>query len=139
MTVKSQSLDRNLLEFLILPAGIAPRQWIECNAIERVQSWSGRPRSLPFSLRGQTRPMADLLHRLQSDLVLLARPRHAQWDPLGLMAVRDLLRERLGALGAVRDHPFEAGANRGINLLLDLPGRLPHLPPLLVGAHYDGP
>jgi Zn-dependent M28 family amino/carboxypeptidase len=83
--------------------------------------------------------MADLLHRLQSDLVLLARPRHAQWDPLGLLAVRDLLRQRLGALGAVRDQPFQGGSTRGVNLLLTLPGRLPHLSPLLVGAHYDGP
>jgi hypothetical protein len=80
-----------------------------------------------------------LQQRLQADLAQLARPRHAQWDPLGLLTVRALLRERLGALGALQECPFEKGSTRGVNLLLPLPGRQPELPPLLVGAHYDGP
>ena len=85
-------------------------------------------------------PAQTTLHeRLRTDLALLARPRHAQWDPLGLLAVRALLRERLGALGAVEEHPFQQGTTTGINLILKLPGRCPELPPLLVGAHYDGP
>jgi Zn-dependent M28 family amino/carboxypeptidase len=83
--------------------------------------------------------MPDLLQRLQADLALLARPRHAQWDPLGLLAVRELLRDQLGALGDLREHAFQQGSVRGVNLLLSLPGRQPLLPPLLVGAHYDGP
>lgn len=77
--------------------------------------------------------------RLQADLALLARPRHAQWDPLGLLTVRHLLQERLGALGELQEHPFEEGAIRGVNLILRLPGHRSGLPPLLVGAHYDGP
>lgn len=77
--------------------------------------------------------------RLQTDLALLARPRHGQWDPLGLLAVRHLLRERLGALGEVREQAFAEGSIEGINLMLRLPGRRPDLAPLLVGAHYDGP
>jgi Zn-dependent M28 family amino/carboxypeptidase len=77
--------------------------------------------------------------RLQADLALLARPRHAQWDPLGLLTVRHLLQERLGALGELQEHPFEEGAIRGVNLILRLPGHRPGLSPLLVGAHYDGP
>jgi Zn-dependent M28 family amino/carboxypeptidase len=77
--------------------------------------------------------------RLQAHLALLARPRHAQWDPLGLLAVRRLLVERLGALGEVQEHRFEEGGLRGINLILRLPGLRPDLAPLLVGAHYDGP
>ena len=77
--------------------------------------------------------------RLRADLALLARPRHAQWDPLGLLAVRRLLVERLGALGELQEHRFEEGALRGINLILRLPGLRPDLAPLLVGAHYDGP
>ena len=81
----------------------------------------------------------SLQQRLRDDLVLLARPRHAQWDPLGLLAVRDLLRQRLSALGELEEQPFQQGATRGINLILKLPGRHPALPPLLVGAHYDGP
>lgn len=81
---------------------------------------------------------ASLHDRLQTDLTLLARPRHAQWDPLGLLAVRALLRERLGALGDLEEHPFQQGTTKGINLILKLPGQRPRLPPLLVGAHYDG-
>jgi Zn-dependent M28 family amino/carboxypeptidase len=77
--------------------------------------------------------------RLQADLALLAQPRHGQWDPLGLLAVRHLLQERLGGLGKVEEHAFAEGPIRGINLILQLPGRRPDLPPLLVGAHYDGP
>ena len=77
--------------------------------------------------------------RLRADLALLARPRHAQWDPLGLLAVRRLLVERLGALGEVQEHHFEEGGLRGVNLILRLPGLRPDLAPLLVGAHYDGP
>ncbi len=84
-------------------------------------------------------PMPNLPPHLQADLALLARPRHAQWDPLGLMAVRSLLLQRLGALGDVREQSFQEGGSRGVNLILSLPGRQPALPPLLVGAHYDGP
>ena len=80
-----------------------------------------------------------LQERLRDDLALLARPRHAQWDPLGLLAVRALLRERLGALGDLAEHPFQGGFSSGINLILKLPGLRPELAPLLVGAHYDGP
>jgi|688.fasta_scaffold113953_4 Zn-dependent M28 family amino/carboxypeptidase len=80
-----------------------------------------------------------LQQRLQADLAQLARTRHAQWDPLGLLAVRALLKERLGALGELEERPFEKGSTRGVNLILPLPGRQPELPPLLVGAHYDGP
>ncbi|MEB3334422.1 MAG: M28 family peptidase [Cyanobacteriota bacterium] len=82
---------------------------------------------------------ATLEKRLRDDLALLARPRHAQWDPLGLLAVRSLLRERFRTLGTLEEHPFQRGATSGINLLLKLPGLHPELAPLLVGAHYDGP
>ncbi|MEB3157433.1 MAG: M20/M25/M40 family metallo-hydrolase [Cyanobacteriota bacterium] len=81
---------------------------------------------------------ATLQQRLRDDLNQLARPRHAQWDPMGLLSVRTLLRKRLGALGELEEHAFQHGAARGINLLLKLPGRNPDWPPLLVGAHYDG-
>ncbi len=83
-------------------------------------------------------PTTPLQQRLQADLTQLARPRHAQWDPLGLLAVRALLRERLGALGEVREETFTRGSVTGVNLILRLPGRQPELSPLLVGAHYDG-
>jgi Zn-dependent M28 family amino/carboxypeptidase len=84
-------------------------------------------------------PSPPLQRRLQADLALLARPRHSQWDPLGLLAVRALIKERLGALGDVREEAFTRGSVNGVNLILALPGRQPELSPLLVGAHYDGP
>ena len=83
--------------------------------------------------------MADLQHRLLTDLHQFAVPRHARWDPLGLLAVRSALRERLGALGPLAEHHFGSGSEAGTNLILRLPGREPQRRPLLVGAHYDGP
>ena len=83
--------------------------------------------------------MADLQQRLFADLQQFAVPRHARWDPLGLMAVRQALRERLAALGELEEHRFCSSGEEGVNLILRLPGRNPNLPPLLVGAHYDGP
>jgi Zn-dependent M28 family amino/carboxypeptidase len=69
----------------------------------------------------------------------LARPRHARWDPLGLMAVRTYLSEQLGAFGVVEEHRFGEGIDAGTNLILKLPGQRQDLDPLLVAAHYDGP
>jgi Zn-dependent M28 family amino/carboxypeptidase len=83
--------------------------------------------------------MADLQQRLFADLQQFAVPRHARWDPLGLMAVRQALRERLAELGPLEEHRFCTSGEEGVNLILRLPGRNTNLPPLLVGAHYDGP
>lgn len=80
-----------------------------------------------------------LQQRLLDDLRTLAVPRHARWDALGLMAVRQAIRERLATFGEVREQVFSGGIDQGINLILELPGRDPTLQPLLVGAHYDGP
>jgi Zn-dependent M28 family amino/carboxypeptidase len=82
--------------------------------------------------------MADLQQRLLADLQQFAVHRHARWDPLGLMAVRQALRERLAELGPLEEHRFCTSGEEGVNLILRLPGRDPKLPPLLVGAHYDG-
>ncbi len=90
----------------------------------------------PPDVRAESSPLAE---RLRDDLTLLARPRHALWDPLGLLAVRALLRDRLGALGTLEEQPFAQGTTAGVNLILQLPGQCPRLAPLLVGAHYDGP
>lgn len=84
-------------------------------------------------------PDPDLQHRLLADLQQFAVPRHARWDPLGLMAVRDALRQRLSALGPLEEHRFGSGSDGGTNLILRLPGRESSRRPLLVGAHYDGP
>lgn len=95
-----------------------------------------RPLPRPGSRRSDTR---GLQQRLLSQLEPLARPRHARWDPLGLLAVRELLVEQLSPLGAVERHRFNEGAGDGVNLILRLPGQKPELAPLLVVAHYDGP
>ena len=82
---------------------------------------------------------SELQQRLLTDLHQFAIPRHARWDPLGLMTVRQTLRDGLGSLGPVEEHSFNRGGEMGVNLILKLPGQNPSLKPLLVGAHYDGP
>ena len=77
--------------------------------------------------------------RLLADLQHFAVPRHARWDPLGLLAVRQSLRERLGRLGQLEEHRFKTGIDEGVNLVLKLPGQDPKRRPRLVAAHYDGP
>ena len=86
-------------------------------------------------MRRNDRPTERLLAHLE----VLARPRHARWDALGLLAVRSYISERLGALGPVEEHRFRSGIDEGTNLILRLPGRQNGLDPLLVAAHYDGP
>jgi Zn-dependent M28 family amino/carboxypeptidase len=83
--------------------------------------------------------MALLSAACQQDLEAIAIPRHASWDPVGLMAVRRYVRQQLAALGEVEEHCFRRGSHQGVNLILKLPGRNPWRRPLLVGAHYDGP
>ena len=83
--------------------------------------------------------MALLTAACRKDLEAIAIPRHASWDPLGLMAVRSYLRERLAELGQVEEHHFRSGSHEGVNLILRLPGRNTRRRPMLVGAHYDGP
>lgn len=80
-----------------------------------------------------------LKQRLLTDLRSFAVPRHASWDPLGLMNVRQVVRERLNSFGKVDEYEFKGVTATGINLILKLTGNHPNKPPLLVGAHYDGP
>ncbi len=87
----------------------------------------------------QTEAMALLSLACRKDLEAIAIPRHASWDPVGLMAVRSYVREQLAALGKVEEQPFRRSSHQGVNLILKLPGRNPGRRPLLVGAHYDGP
>ncbi|MEB3321591.1 MAG: M28 family peptidase [Synechococcaceae cyanobacterium] len=83
--------------------------------------------------------MPPLRNLLLAHLEAVARPRHLHWNRLGLLAVRSYLSEQLRALGPVEENTFDEGQGEGVNLILRLPGRKPALPPLLVGAHYDGP
>lgn len=98
-----------------------------------------QPPGRPSAARGHAAGDPLLVQRLLNDLQELARPRHARWDPVGLMSVRSTLRQRFAALGPVEEHHFGSGADAGTNLILRLPGRNPELAPLLVAAHYDGP
>lgn len=86
-----------------------------------------------------TSPDPSFKQRLLADLQQLARPRHARWDALGLLAVRSFIEEALQACGPVEQHTFEEGPDAGVNLILKLPGTDPDLDPVLVAAHYDGP
>ena len=83
--------------------------------------------------------MAALSPTSLQDLNTIAIPRHARWDPLGLMTVRSHVRESLTSIGPVEEHRFISNSEDGVNFILKLPGRQPSLKPLLVGAHYDGP
>ncbi|MEX1315909.1 MAG: M28 family peptidase, partial [Synechococcaceae cyanobacterium] len=76
---------------------------------------------------------------LRAHLEQLARPRHAQWDRLGLMSVRTYIQMQVAALEEMEQHPFPEGSEAATNLILRLPGQHPDLDPLLVGLHYDGP
>ncbi len=87
----------------------------------------------------RARGKAELSPACRQHLDAIAVPRHASWDPVGLMAVRSYMREQLAALGDVEEHSFRRGSHEGVNLILKLPGRNPRRRPLLVGAHYDGP
>lgn len=77
--------------------------------------------------------------QLQKHLEAVAKPRHLHWNRLGLLSVRNYVAGALGSLGSVEEHSFSEGQGEGINLILRLAGQQPDLPPLLVGAHYDGP
>ena len=45
--------------------------------------------------------MATLTPTCLQDLTTIAIPRHARWDPLGLMTVRSHVRESLASIGPV--------------------------------------
>ena len=90
-------------------------------------------------IQSQTDGVATLSPSCLQDLEALAIPRHARWDPMGLMAVRNYVRDQLSALGELEEHHFASGIDEGVNFILKLPGRNPNRRPLLVGAHYDGP
>ena len=89
--------------------------------------------------RRKLRGTAELSAACRQDLNAIAVPRHASWDPVGLMAVRSYVRQHFAALGDLEEHSFRRGSHEGVNLILKLPGRDPRRRPLLVGAHYDGP
>ena len=71
----------------------------------------------------------ELDKKCLADLQALAIPRHARWDPMGLMAVRSYVRDQLSALGELEEHHFTSGIDTGVNFILKLPGRNPNRSP----------
>ena len=61
----------------------------------------------------------------QADLEAIAIPRHARWDPMGLMAVRSYVREQLSALGDLEEHHFTSGIDACINFVYAEPSLTP--------------
>ena len=57
--------------------------------------------------------MALLSPACRKDLDAIAIPRHASWDPVGLMAVRSYVRQQLATLGDVEEHSFRRGSHEG--------------------------
>jgi len=82
--------------------------------------------------------MALLSPACREHLDAIAIPRHASWDPVGLMTVRSYMREQQAELGNLEEHSFRRGSHEGVNLILKLPGRNSRRRPLLVGTPYDG-
>lgn len=80
-----------------------------------------------------------LEQKLFEDLKQIAIPRHSQWDGLGFLFVRSLVKERLSQFGEVQEHYFGSKQTPGINYILKIPGKDADLDPVLIGAHYDGP
>ena len=77
--------------------------------------------------------------QLIKDLKEISILRHSKWDPLGLMAVRSYVKERLSSLGQVEEHFFKEGSEEGVNYILKFPGEETNLDPILISYHYDGP
>lgn len=82
----------------------------------------------------------SLQSRLLEHLQAVSCARDPIFSPLGHLAVRSYIRERLGQWGQVEAEPFTAPGQEGCNLILELPGQ-PRpgnpLAPILIGAHYD--
>ncbi|TVQ43765.1 MAG: M28 family peptidase [Gloeocapsa sp. DLM2.Bin57] len=69
----------------------------------------------------------------------LAIPRHPLLNPLGYMTVKRYILEQFSLLGQPEEFHFtEPATPPGCNIILKFPGQNPQLPPLLIGAHYDG-
>ena len=75
--------------------------------------------------------------QLIKDLKEISILRHSKWDPLGLMAVRSYVKERLSSLGQVEEHFFKEGSEEGVNYILKLPGEKTCLYQIFSRCNYD--
>ena len=79
-----------------------------------------------------------LAQTLHDHLLQIARERDPFMASGGHFFVREYLREELSQWGTVTNHEFIYRGQAHQNLILELPGINPGLPPILIGAHYDG-
>ncbi len=82
--------------------------------------------------------MADLQIRLRSHLLEIVRERDPYLSTQGHFYVQNYIQQTLAQWGTVETHEFTIKARQHSNLILNLPGRQPHLAPIVIGAHYDG-
>ena len=79
-----------------------------------------------------------LAQTLHDHLLQIARERDPFMASGGHFFVREYLRKELSQWGIVTNHEFIYRGQAHQNLILELPGINPGLPPILIGAHYDG-
>ena len=84
----------------------------------------------------------NLKQRLQNHLQEVARERDPYMATAGHFFVQEYIRKQLGQWGSVEIHTFKVRGKSCKNLILNLPGSVANqkrdLPPILIGAHYDG-
>ncbi|BAZ29441.1 peptidase M28 [Cylindrospermum sp. NIES-4074] len=84
----------------------------------------------------------NLKERLQTYLSQIARERDPYMATAGHFFVQEYIRQELAQWGSVEIHTFQVRGKTCKNLILNLPslarGQKRDLPPILIGAHYDG-
>ena len=81
----------------------------------------------------------ELKQRLYNHLTQIVRERDPYLASGGHFFVREYLREFLGKYGEVETHKFLFKGKTHQNLILNLNSASnSNLPPILIGAHYDG-
>jgi len=84
----------------------------------------------------------NLKARLHNHLIQVARERDPYLATAGHFFVQEYIRQEFAQWGSVEIHTFQVGNKSFNNLILNLPsqsiGKKQELPPILIGAHYDG-
>jgi Zn-dependent M28 family amino/carboxypeptidase len=84
----------------------------------------------------------NLKQRLENHLHEIARERDPYMATAGHFFVQEYIRQQFAQWGSVEIHTFQVQGKTCKNLILNLPAQVqtqkPDLPPILIGAHYDG-
>ncbi len=80
----------------------------------------------------------ELKQRLYNHLTQIVRERDPYLASGGHFLVREYIREFFGQYGEVEIHEFQFQGKTHQNLILNLNAGKSNLPPILIGAHYDG-